>query len=205
MFYIHDPMCSWCWGHRPVWDEVQSQLAGAIAVQYIVGGLAADSALPMSASQRETIQGHWRRIHTMLGTPFNFDFWRLNTPRRSTYMACRAVLAAKLQDQEQPMIDAIQRAYYLRALNPSDPAVLTGLAEELAMAGERLDTARFSTDLHSAAIEQQLQQQISLARDLTGQGFPSMVLAHQGVRTMVTLDYRDPEPTLEHIRQVLRQ
>ncbi|MFT6977114.1 MAG: putative protein-disulfide isomerase, partial [Shewanella psychromarinicola] len=22
LYYVHDPMCSWCWGYRPTWDTL---------------------------------------------------------------------------------------------------------------------------------------------------------------------------------------
>jgi protein-disulfide isomerase-like protein with CxxC motif len=54
------------------------------------------------------------------GTEFNFDFWTKCQPRRDTYKACRAVIAASQQNAEEAMIEAIQKAYYLRAMNPSE-------------------------------------------------------------------------------------
>lgn len=203
LYYVHDPMCSWCWGHRPVWDVVKTRLPGAIGLRNVVGGLAADTDLPMPAQQRERIEAIWWRVHELLGTPFNFDFWRDNIPRRSTYMACRAVLAAKQQGLEVHMIDAIQRAYYLRAMNPSDKEVLVGLAIELAEQGHGMDIAQFRTALQSEATEQLLQADIVLARDLTDSGFPSMVLQQDERRTALVLDYQDPEPTLRQIRQLM--
>ncbi|HBY85858.1 MAG TPA: DsbA family protein, partial [Colwellia sp.] len=128
LYYIYDPMCSWCWGYRPVWDLLQQHLPKSIAVEYVVGGLAADSDSAMPIAQQQMIQNHWRTIEQKLGTRFNHDFWRDNTPRRSTYNACRAAIAANKQSCQEPMIDAIQQAYYLRALNPSDVDVLVRVA-----------------------------------------------------------------------------
>ena len=40
-----------------------------------------------------------RRIEGRIpGVRFNFDFWTHCTPKRSTYPACRAVIAARAQD-----------------------------------------------------------------------------------------------------------
>ena len=97
LYYIYDPMCSWCWGYRPVWDLLQQHLPKSIAVEYVVGGLAADSDSAMPIAQQQMIQNHWRTIEQKLGTRFNHDFWRVNTPRRSTYNACRAAIAANKQ------------------------------------------------------------------------------------------------------------
>ena len=129
LFYIHDPMCSWCWGYRPTWQLLKSKLPETIGVNYVLGGLAPDTDQPMPQELQHTIQGHWQRITAELGTEFNFEFWKKCKPRRSTYPACRAVIAAKNQDSEMQMIEAIQRAYYLRAMNPSDVSTLTNIGE----------------------------------------------------------------------------
>ncbi len=73
---------------------------------------------------QQKIQQTWRRIEqTVPNMKFNYDFWMINTPVRSTYPACRAVLAARQQgaDFEDKMIGAIQTAYYQKAKNPGFP------------------------------------------------------------------------------------
>lgn len=198
LYYVYDPMCSWCWGFRPLWDALQAALPAEVAVVYVAGGLAPDSDQPMPAEMQQAIQGYWREIQTQLGTEFNFDFWRLNTPRRSTYMSCRAAIAAANQNAQVAMIDGIQRAYYLRALNPSDVAVLTQLAEELG-----LDRQQFEQDLQSPATQQEFTRQMALARALPIDGFPSLVLEIGGERVKLQREYRDYRVQLQQIQAIL--
>lgn len=200
LYYIHDPMCSWCWGYRPIWGSLQQHLPKTINVEYVAGGLAPDSNQAMPNAQQEMIQNHWRTIENKLGTIFNYDFWTKNTPRRSTYNACRAAIAAHKQGCQQSMIDAIQQGYYLRALNPSDLYVLIGLAKELSTnTSLSFDTAQFQEDIQSVETELALVKQINLARELTQQGFPSLVLEHNGIRQQVPIDYNDYHHTLSII------
>lgn len=200
LYYLHDPMCSWCWGYRPVWDELQQSLPSSIVVEYVVGGLAPDSNKAMPLAQQQMIKNHWQSIESKLGTRFNYDFWTENTPRRSTYNACRAVIAAHKQGCQLAMIDAIQRGYYLRALNPSDLPVLINLAEDLHQqyAGN-FDREQFTVDISSAETEHELIRQVSLARTLSKQGFPSLVLEHCGRRQLIPIDYGDHQHTLADI------
>lgn len=198
LYFYHDPMCSWCWGYRPVSDRLVSNLPDNVHLVKIVGGLAPDSDEPMPQNLLEGLPKAWSRIHDLLGTEFNFDFWSKCKPRRSTYPACRAVLAAGNQDRYDEMIDAIQRAYYLRAMNPSDIETLERLAVEL-----DLDVEQFSRDIHSAEIEEELQRQVDFARQSPIDGFPSLVMDVAGEMITVTRDYKDPQPTLDHIEQLL--
>ncbi len=198
--YVHDPMCSWCWGHRPVWEQFEAELAAHVAVEYRVGGLAPDNDEPMPAAQQAAISGYWIKIHQLLGVPFNMDFWTENEPRRSTYPACRAVIAARWQGAELPMMKALQRAYYLRALNPSNKGVHSQLAAELF-----LDVGQFEQDLSSEALETAFQEELAFSRSLPINGFPSMVLIHHGQAHSFSLNYQDYREALAEVLQILSQ
>lgn len=147
---------------------------------------------------RTSLPDAWRRIQTMLGTEFNFDFWTECKPRRSTYPACRAVIAAGCQDQADEMILAIQHAYYLRAMNPSDIETLVTLAEEL-----HLDTRKFATDLESTWLETEFARQLEFTRRSPTNGFPSLAIELDGKLTAVIQDYKSHTTTLEHITSLL--
>ena len=176
LYYFHDPMCSWCWGFRPTWQALQENLPDTVAVQYVLGGLAPDSDQSMPDELRRMIQNTWQRIQQELGTEFNFDFWTQNTPRRSTFPACRAVIAAHQQGMEQEMILAIQQAYYLRALNPSDLSILRQLGEEIGFNESGFDTSKFNDALTSETTDQTLHTQRVHSRQWVVQGYPSLVL-----------------------------
>lgn len=199
LYYYHDPMCSWCWGYRPTAELLFKQLPQGLKRVNVLGGLAADSDAPMPPELQSVIQGHWRRIEQLFGTTFNHDFWSRCRPRRSTYPACRAVIAAGKQAHEEAMIEAIQRAYYLRAMNPSDTDTLEFLAGELA-----LDVDKFSADLRSSQTEEDLQQQLGFARRSPIRGFPSLVLEHKGQLVPIKLDYASAELTLAHLKDQMR-
>lgn len=204
--YVHDPMCSWCWAYRPTWQALKQQLQqrwpDAVAIQQLVGGLAPDSDEPMPLQMRSTLQDIWRRIEqTVPGTKFNFDFWTQNTPRRSTWPACRAVLAAGAQAPhfENAMIEAIQRAYYERALNPSDTDVLVGLARDIGC-----DEKTFRDAVHAPQTIAEFHEQRHTAQALGACGFPSLfVVTDESRAQAMPLDYQSTRPSLDLIEHLL--
>lgn len=198
LYYAHDPMCSWCWGFKPHWHNLQQALPATINTRYVLGGLAPDSNEPMPEAMQQMLQQVWHRIaQTIPGTQFNHDFWTLNKPRRSTYPACRAVLAATAQNDafEELMITAIQQAYYLHAKNPSDDDVLISLADSIGC-----DVNAFKQLLHSPENMNALQDNILFAHGLGAQGFPSLFFEAVGkTPVQIALSYSDTQSVLEQI------
>ena len=187
LYYIHDPMCSWCWAFRPTWLNVLKLLPNHINVSYLLGGLAPDSNLPMSLETQKYVKDNWIRIQKVVpGTEFNFDFWTLNEPRRSTYPSCRAVISAKKQypNFEALMIEGIQKAYYLNAQNPSNEDTLIQIAKDIGV-NEKL----FNKDLKSIEINKLLLDQIQITKTMPISGFPSLVLVKQGNLERINIDY----------------
>ena len=197
LFYIHDPMCSWCWGFSHTWNKVKNSLPSEINVQYVLGGLAPDSSEVMPNEMREYIQMNWHKIEQKIpGVSFNYTFWDSCTPKRSTYPACRAVIAVKNQnsDLEQTMVKLIQQAYYLDAKNPSEDDVLISLAKTL-----DLDIKQFTQDLNSESTQQLLSDDIALMQSLGVSSFPSLVLQTTNGIKSITIDYNNPKLILNQI------
>jgi len=200
LYYVHDPMCSWCYAFRPTWQTIREQLPSELNLRYVVGGLAADTDAPMPPAMQQSLQATWRRIMEVVpGTRFNFDFWTQCQARRATYPSCRAVLAAKMQDAraEIAMIRAIQDAYYQQARNPSDNSTLVAIAGEVG-----LDAEQFAQDLTSELLEQQLQDELALAARIGGDSFPSLILHHDEGLQNIAYSYTDPSVTLNALAQV---
>lgn len=194
LYYVYDPMCSWCWGYKPIWEQIEQAVHDKVDIKYLLGGLAPDSDIPMPLEMQQQIASYWKKIENYLGTQFNYDFWTNNTPRRSTYPSCRAILAARSQGKEIELYEAIQKAYYLEALNPSDDQVLLELADRIG-----LDNSRFSHEFLSDTTQQSLLNEISFARSIGGNSFPSLFVKKGGVITELSIDYQHSENTIRAI------
>ena len=187
LYYVHDPMCSWCWAFWPTWLKVLKLLPIHINVSYLLGGLAPDSNLPMSLENQKYVKDNWIKIQKVVpGTEFNYDFWTLNEPRRSTYLSCRAVISAKKQHPnfEVLMTEGIQKAYYLKAQNPSNEDTLIKIARDIG-----LNEESFKEDLKSSEVNDHLLDQIHTTTTMPISGFPSLVLVKENNLKKVKIDY----------------
>jgi putative protein-disulfide isomerase len=135
------------------------------------------------------VQNAWQQVATKTGAEFNWDFWEVCEPRRSTYLACRAVIAAG--DLAPTMFDRIQTAYYLEARNPSEVAVLCSLAVDMG-----LDRSQFLQDIASSEVEAKLQEGFNTRRRLGVYSFPSLVLESNDDVHMLCEGYCSAEEVL---------
>jgi len=136
-----------------------------------MGGLAPDTTEPMPESLRQTISSYWYQIEERSEVSFNHDFWKLNTPYRSTYLACRAVITAEhlKQGSSADMAKAIQSTYYQQAKNPSLEETLVACAASVG-----LDQAEFLAGLTSKETEAVFQQHRAISQQLWVTGFPAL-------------------------------
>lgn len=197
LYYIHDSMCSWCYAFKPTFEEIKKELGDDFKIVYINGGLARDSEEAMPMDMREKIESIWYDITKQVGTEFNHDFWKNNTPRRSTYLACRATIVAREVDKEEEMIKAIQKAYYLDAQNPSDLEVLAKVAKSIG-----IDEEYFKVEVTSDRIEDLLQDDLNLRRSLKVRVFPTLLLKYKKEIYPINIKYNEPKEMLAQIKNL---
>jgi len=190
-------MCSWCYGFSPTWKKVLENLSKDIKVVYVHGGLAPHSNEPMVQDMQNMLQGIWRQIESELGAKFNHDFWTKCQPRRSTYLACQACVAARVQNKEYEMIQSIQELYYQKASNPSDRDTL-----ELAAHNIGLDVNKFSADLESKETITAFEEDLNRRRKLKMNSFPSLVFKYKNNYFPIKITYNNPESILKQINDL---
>lgn len=201
LYYVHDPMCSWCWAFRPALLSLIEGLPKQITLVRLLGGLAPDNEAPMPEETRQYVRSHWQTIQEQVpGTVFNYDFWLNCEPRRSTYPACRAVIAARQQGEafDITMNLAIQQAYYLQARNPSLLSTLIELSVEIG-----INEGKFALDLQSPETNEILQHEIQLSRRLGVNRYPGLLLDHESGQTSIGVNYLGPQIMLKEINRMV--
>jgi putative protein-disulfide isomerase len=192
LVYFADPMCSWCWGFTASLDAVLEALPDA-EVRYVMGGLAPDSDQFMDENMKDYVQHHWRAVAERSGASFNWEFWERCSPRRSTYPACRAVLACAAQDadRKEEVFRALQVAFYQNARDPSDQETLSLIAGELGF-----DRERFDHDVKSDVIEELFHEDMATCHAHGVAGFPALMLTRDRDRRWLSQGYAPPDAVL---------
>ncbi|MEF1230103.1 DsbA family protein, partial [Vibrio fortis] len=98
----------------------------------------------------------------------------------------------------EEMLEAIQHAYYLRAMLPHSVETHLQLAEELGM-----NVQQFENDLSGKLLEGELDDQLSFKEAMGVYSYPTLMLEVDGIFTEVELDYLSTEATLKSIREII--
>ncbi len=173
LWYVADPMCSWCWGFSPVIEAVREAYHDRLKIALVLGGLRPGTLTPMTAAARDDILHHWHQVHERTGQPFQFDGALPEGFIYDTEPASRAVVTVGGLDPSKifAMFKAIQSAFYAAGRDVTQTAVLAELA-----AGLGIDASAFLAAFDSDAARARTQAHFTQARKAGARGFPTLIL-----------------------------
>lgn len=97
LFYIGDPMCSWCYGMSDILKDTQEYCAkNGIKFQTIVAGLRASGQVLWDKRFKGFLKEEWTNISNRTGKKFSFEILDLLNFDYDTTPACKAVLISKI-------------------------------------------------------------------------------------------------------------
>ena len=93
LWYLADPMCSWCWGFSPTIEVLRDAYRNRMKIALVLGGLRPGETTPMTPAAREDTLHHWHDVHTRTAQPFQFEGALPEGFVYNTEPASRAVVA----------------------------------------------------------------------------------------------------------------
>lgn len=190
IWYVADPMCSWCWGFAPVIEQIQQHYADQVTFQLLPGGLRAGTTQPFTAEKRAQILQHWHAVHIKTSQPFTFEQALPADFIYDTEPACRAVVSVSqlMPAKTFTYFTAIQHAFYVEQADVTQLTVLQQLAEKLA-----IPTSEFAARFQSDEIKQLTQNGFQRVAQWGVRGFPTLIAEGATERQLISAGYRSFE------------
>ncbi len=198
VFYVGDPMCSWCYGFTKINLSLQEQCKGRAKVSLVVGGLHIDWTEPQDDDRKRFLREHWEEIGERSGQPFVFDILDRDDFVYNTEPACRAAVTARVMHDHTKALEffvELQRAFYAENIDVTQPGPLRELAE-----GFGLDGKAFAQLFDTDDLKTETMNDFQFARALGVNGFPTMVVREDESYAYLTVGYQPFEnlqPALE--------
>ncbi|MBP6862338.1 MAG: DsbA family protein [Neisseriaceae bacterium] len=180
LHYIFDPFCGWCYAAAPLVDAATT-LPGLTVALHGGGMLAGAQRRQIDTEWRGYVMPHDERIAQLSGQPFGEAYFE-GLLRDLSYVMdsaqpIAAILAADaLNGQGLAMLHRLQIAHYQEGQRISDTPVLSQLAAELGH--DQAAFAQALSDAQGATTEAHINAARNLLRQVGGQGFPTLALAH---------------------------
>lgn len=187
IFYIADPMCSWCWGFSPVIEAIAARYAGTAPIRVIAGGLRPGTTEPMDAASKASIRSHWEHVTEATGQPFCFDFFDRDDFVYDTEPACRALVAVRsaAPGVELTYLSALHHAFYVENLDITRD---TNLADTAASVG--VDRNLFEEIVAAPEIIAATRSDFQFAQASGISGFPAVLLQNARDLRVLTIGYQ---------------
>jgi len=197
LWYVADPMCSWCWGFTSVIEAIEKAYHDRSTVSLVMGGLRPGTVEPITPAERDEIFHHWHEVQRRTGQVFTFEGAMPEGFVYDTEPSNRAVVAvsALKPDATLPYFERVQAAFYMEQKNVTQADVLAQLAEGVGVEADRFFQAFRSLEVKAKTLEQFRQVYHWGVR-----GFPTVILQHAQELSVLTRGYRpleDLQPTLD--------
>lgn len=183
LWYVADPMCSWCWGFSPTIESLREQYGTRMRIALVLGGLRPGETVALSERARDDILHHWHAVAARTGQAFRFDGALPSGFVYDTEPASRAVLAVGSLDPRQifAMFKAIQQAFYAEGRDVTRAEVLAALAASCGVS-----PAHFLAAFDSEDARAKTRAHFRQARAAGVQGFPALILQQDDRLTRVS-------------------
>jgi len=171
LWYIADPMCSWCWGFAPIVKAIRLNYSKLLRIELVLGGLRPRTKLAMIPEQREEILHHWKAVNGMTGQPFSFEGAMPEGFIYDTEPSCRGVVAMSLINPELvfPLLESIQFSFYVEQKDVTNPKILAQLAGKIGV-----DTELFSQVFESDEAKNKVSIHFNKVRQWGVNSFPTV-------------------------------
>lgn len=129
-----DPVCSWCWAFQPVSTIFEYEFRDLIAIRHAMAGLR-----DRPPADADFFAEQCRKAGEVFEMPFDCGVWKKRL-LRSTFPACRAVVAASLIDRGAGprLLRRLREAFHLEQVLIDDAETILRLATDVGIDVEAL-------------------------------------------------------------------
>ena len=199
VWWVSDPLCSWCWGMASDFAQVRAALAGRVQFDLLLGGINVQAVTPLSLQAQAGLlprfQEIWHRVAHVTGQTFAMRFPAEDTFVYNSLPQCRAVAALRKQLGRAPFayLHALQSAFFVDARDTSSLLVMAELA-----ACEGVAPEDFLTALNDPELDAALALEMQIARGYGTTALPTVLVETEHGRSLLAGGYADA-PTLQQL------
>jgi len=203
LFYVGDPMCSWCWGMSNELKKVQDFCTKeGIKFSVVLGGLRIGGGDAWNEQFKGFLKNEWQKIHKKTGQKFVYSLLDLEHFNYDTEPACLAVYSAKKifknkGDNSSTVLaffSKIQEKFYTKGEDSTKLEFYHDICEEF-----NIDIDVFEKHFNSTEMKKELKNDFALAGNLGARGMPSLIYVKENRVVGMSAGYNTYENVVKMI------
>jgi putative protein-disulfide isomerase len=206
LIYVQDALCGWCYGFSPVIRRLEQEYADRIDFEVMSGGMVTGERIAPVASMAHIIQTHGPRLEETTGVRFGEAFRNgLLAEGTAVFSSIKPSVALCVLKDLAPeasvaFAGAIQNAVYSDGLPPDETATYRKLAVDFG-----LDPDEFERRMGYPHYAMVANQEFAQVAKWGIQGFPSVVLFHNGQGYLIARGYMPYDTLAAGIASILKK
>ena len=203
LFYIGDPMCSWCYGMSNILKEVEDYcFKNNIRFEIILAGLRAGGGDYWNKEFKAFLKEEWTKISKICSKNFSFDLLELDYFNYDTGPACKAVFIVKELKKDSKFVleffSLVQEKFYSRSKNPKELEFYREICEKLDLSFED-----FSKLFNDNNITKNLQEEFIYSRTFS-RSMPSLVFVKDNQKINISIGYGRYEDVISRLNKLMK-
>ncbi|MBP7741875.1 MAG: DsbA family protein [Aliarcobacter sp.] len=208
IYYIGDPMCSWCWGFSSVLKEVQNFCSSNnIDFKLKLGGLRPGGGDAWNEGFKSFLKNEWQNISQRTGQKFTYTLLNKEHFNYDTTPVSKAVYIARIllntkKDNDKTLLEffsSIQEKFYAYGEDSTKLEFFENICEKY-----NISFLEFSNFFNSAEIEKEIYLEFNEARSLTSGGMPSLVMIKEKKKNIISAGYNTYENIIKEINKYIK-
>lgn len=206
LIYVYDALCGWCFGFSPVIRKLEDAYRDRIDFDVLSGGMVTGDRIAPVSAMAHIIKTHGPRVEettgVRFGDPFKNGLLAGGTAIFSSIKPSVALCVLKDLAPEKTVAfaGAIQNAVYVDGHPPDETTTYRKLAADFG-----LDADEFERRMGYPHYRMVANQEFAQAAKWGIQGFPSVVLFHNGQGYLIARGYMPYDTLAAGIDSILRK
>jgi putative protein-disulfide isomerase len=179
LVYCYDAYCGWCYGFRPVINQIANYYGDKLFVEVISGGMVLPKTPTHISATASYIQNAYKIVEEKTGVKFGEDYlWHINNPSESDWYPnsekpaiALAVFKSYFPEKALAFASDIQLALYNEGRDLTDNEAYRHLLEKY-----NIPSTEFYQKLQSAEFKEKAHEDFAICQQLKVTGYPSLLL-----------------------------
>jgi putative protein-disulfide isomerase len=202
IFYVYDPLCSWCYGFSPVMKKFKQEYENEYSFEVVSGGMQSGERKQPISDIKDYLKGAYKNVTERTGVVFGENFMEVLEKGERMLDSVPASVALSIIKDLKPeqsfnFAAELHKAIYYDGVDWNKMDSFVPYAERVGVSKEEF--------LRNASDDKYLQKakaDFKLAADFGVTGFPSVILKHNENYYLLAqgfMPYTDLNKTLEHV------